>query len=65
LEAGVALTTDELGLLLKGSNPYWGSETFALAMRGRVARISRASRRLYRRGVKNQHAVGAIWQSPS
>jgi hypothetical protein len=28
---GLGLTTDELGLLLEGSNPYWGSETFALA----------------------------------
>lgn len=27
---GLALTRDELGLLLQSSNPYWGSETFAL-----------------------------------
>lgn len=29
--AALALTTDELGLLLESSNPYWGSENFALA----------------------------------
>jgi hypothetical protein len=28
---GLGLTTDELGLLLDSSNPYWGTERFALA----------------------------------
>jgi hypothetical protein len=50
---GLGLTTDELGLLLEGSNPYWGSETFAL---GQCAVASLASAALAavftRRGLK-------------
>jgi hypothetical protein len=50
---GLALTTDELGLLLEGSNPYWGSETFALAQCAAASLASAAlAARFSRRGLK-------------
>lgn len=50
---GLALTTDELGLLLEGSNPYWGSETFALAQGATGSLASAALAAVFtRRGLK-------------
>jgi hypothetical protein len=64
---GLALTTDELGLLLEGSNPYWGSETFAL---GQCAVASLASAALAagftRRGLTASRPSGpAVDDGPS
>jgi hypothetical protein len=50
---GVGLTTDELGLLLEGSNPYWGSETFALAQSATASLAAAALAAVFvRRGLR-------------
>lgn len=56
--AGLALTTDELGLLLERSNPYWGSENFALAQCAVSSLVSVAlAAVLMRRGLKASAAA--------
>ena len=50
---GLGLTTDELGLLVEASNPYWGSETFALAQCAAALLASAALGAVFiRRGLK-------------
>lgn len=50
---GVALTVDEIALLLKRDNPYWDSETFALGQAA-VAALAAAALvgRFHRRGAR-------------
>jgi hypothetical protein len=51
--AGLGLTTDELGLLLESSNPYWGTETFALAQCAAALLAATALAAVFiRRGLK-------------
>jgi len=55
--AGVALTTDELGLLLEGRNPYWGTETFAFGQIAAAALASAALAAVFiRRGLKSSRS---------
>jgi len=54
--SGVALTLDELGVLLKHNNPYWGSERFAL---GQAAVAATAAAGL----AVRFHRLGALKQT--
>jgi hypothetical protein len=50
---GLALTADELGLLLERGNPYWGTEKFALAQCAAASLGSAALAAAFtRRGLK-------------
>lgn len=62
---GLALTNDELGLLVGASNPYWGGARLALAQCAAAPLTSAALAAVFtRRGLKDQHPVGAIATVP-
>jgi hypothetical protein len=54
---GLALTADELGLLLEHANPYWGTENFALTQCAAAALASAALAAAFTRRGLNALAV--------